>query len=121
MFLRLKGDSVFLLQLAYQAVRISNILYVSDAMRAFENAKGFTILFLPGTAPNSVPGELLNAQQTLSANLNLALIPRSQAASSPSISAGDVVQIFVKKDNKERGKCSSQLSYRQTVRQVLLQ
>lgn len=90
--------------LAHQAVRMSNDLYGSDTLSAFELANGFTKPVVSGTVPNAVTDELIAAQDTLAAKRKLTLILRSKAVSTPSISVGDLVQIYVKRDKEKRGK-----------------
>lgn len=108
-YLRLKAttdDQSNQNHLVYQAVRISNVLYGSDTMSAFEMAKGYTVPIIPGTAPHPVPDEILSAQQNLSAKRKLTLILRSQTQSVPSVSSGDLVQVFIKNGKEKRGKWS---------------
>eukprot|EP00171_Calliarthron_tuberculosum_P001315 IDg1315t1 len=93
--------------LVQRALRISNDLYGNDVMSANELAKGYTRPILTGQVPEIVPNELLEANSKLQAKRKLTLILRSKSTSSPPISIGDTVQVYIKRENEKRGKWSS--------------
>lgn len=110
LWLKAANDTVQDHQLVYQAVRISNQLYGSDTLSAFEMDKGYTVPVTAGTAPNLVPDELISAQQALAAKRKMILILRLKAPSVPAIADGDIVQVYVKSGNEKRGKWLSTTS-----------
>lgn len=90
--------------IAMQAVSISNDLYGSDTVSSYEMTKGFTKQLKSNTQPIPVPDGIITAQETLKAKRKLILILRSHKFDVPSISVGDLVEVFVKKTNEKRGK-----------------
>lgn len=78
-------------------------------------AKGFTSPISSTVFP--IDDQLIDARQTLTAKRNLALIFSSKSATDIHPAPSDVVEIYVKQENKKRGKWSSPktvLSYDRT-------
>lgn len=83
--------------LAYKSVAISNDLYGSDTVSAYELAKGFTKTLERRQSPCPLPQYLRNAHDELVAKRKLNLILRSHATSSPPIQVGDMVHVYIKR------------------------
>lgn len=75
---------------AVHSVRISNDLYVSDVISAYEAAKGDTLPINPHTRPVPVDTELLEAHANVLDRRNLTRRLLSHFL------AGDMVQVYVK-------------------------
>lgn len=84
-FLRLKNanESTPIALLAYQATVISNDLYGSDTVTAFELAKGYTKPIESEKAVVPLPDDLRAAHDELVAKRKLNLILRSHSTSTP--------------------------------------
>lgn len=109
-FLRLKADADtnFDSVLAvYRAVAISNGLYGNDVVSAFEMAKGFTKLNNARPADTIILDDVRMAQEQLRARRKLALIFHSRAVTEVTLSVGDSVEIFQKKDKDKHGRRST--------------
>ena len=89
-----------------QAIRISNDLYGNDVLSAQELAKGYSRPLESGVIPKSLSQDLIDAHQTLLAKRKLTLILRSKTFDEIPIAVGDLVQVFIKKQNQKRGKWS---------------
>jgi len=70
-------------------------------------AKGYTRPVAPGSTPVPVPAEILDAQQKLACKRKLTLIMRSKSVHDYPVSTGDIVQVFIKRQNEKRGSWSS--------------
>ena len=113
-FIRLKNSSPDTSQkiLALRAVRISNDLYGSDVISAYEAAKGYTRPVNSEVPPVPVDAELLEAHANLVARRKLTKILRSHSLSEKDFRPGDLVQVYVKRGKEKRGRW---LSPRQVI------
>lgn len=98
--------------LAIHAVRISNDLYGSDVISAFEAAKGYSRPINPDVPPAPVDAEMLEAHANLVARRKLTKILRSHSLEENEFRTGDLVQIFMKRGHEKRGRW---LSPRQVI------
>ena len=80
--------------LAHQAVIVSNDLYGSDTVSAFELAKGFTKPVDSSVPPFVLRQDLLDANESFMNKRRLNLILRSNVVSPPPIKIGDTVQVY---------------------------
>lgn len=85
------------------AVRISNDLYGTDVISAFEAEKGYRRPVQPDMPPVTVDSELLQAHGNLIARRKLKRILRSNSLSSNDFRVDDLVQIYVKHGKQKRG------------------
>jgi len=76
-------------------------------MSAHELAKGFTRPIITHSRPTILPSEILTAHEKLIAKRKLMQILRSKTVAEPSISVGDIVEVFIKRENEKRGKWTS--------------
>lgn len=103
-FLRLKNaklnvaDSIH----AIRAISITNDLYGSDKLSAFEMGKGFTKPIHADRKPISVDEELRNAHDELMAKTKLTIILRSNVFPKDKFKIGNIVQIFINDGNAKR-------------------
>lgn len=106
-FIRLKADQpdADAATLAQKSIFISNNLYGSDIMSAYEMAHGFTRP-LNGSV-QKIGDDIIDAQNTLEAKRKLTKILRTKSTHDTIISAGDLVEIFIKIGKQKRGKWSS--------------
>lgn len=88
---------------AVRAIRISNDLYRSDTLSAYEMAKGYTKPLSVGQKPIPVDDELRNAHDELIAKRKLTRILRSNVYSSKEFQVGDFVQSFIDDGTSKRG------------------
>lgn len=88
---------------AIRAVRISNILYRSDIISAFEAAKGYVLPISFGSPLVHVDGALVEAHDNLVARRTLTNILRSNNFTLQKISPGDLVQVYMKRGLEKRG------------------
>lgn len=108
-FLRLKSadsktsDSLH----AIRSIRISNDLYGSDTLSAFEMAKGYSKPLVANQRPIQVDAELQAAHDELIAKRKLTLIMRSNTFPSQSFKVGDLVQIYINDGKSKRGSWTS--------------
>lgn len=99
------SDTVCTDQMMIQQVfRVANNLYENDVVSAYELAKGYTLPLTGDRALLSVPTELIEAHNVLKAKRKLNLILRSKAIELPSVSVGDLVDIFVKLNHQKWGR-----------------
>lgn len=89
---------------ALRATIISNDLYGSEVMSAFEAAECFSRPPLPGLKPISVSEKLIASQQELAARRKLIQILRSKALKPSDVKVGDLVQKYVRHSNQRRRK-----------------
>lgn len=83
------------------AFDVSNQLYGSDVMSAYELAHGFT---KPLTDhPMLLPADLYEVHCSLEAKRKLTRILRSKAINNTVVEPGDMVEVFVKQPNNKRG------------------
>lgn len=93
---------------AQQALRISNDLYGSHVLSAFELAKGFS---RPCGAPAiAVLAHLFEVQETLYAKRTLTLILQKKDTHDIPIAIGYLVDLYVRLEGQRRGRLSSPLS-----------
>lgn len=97
---------------ALRAVRVSNDLYGSDVLSAYEADKGYTRPVNPEIPPVPVDEELLEAHANLIARRKLMRILRSHSLSTQDFRVGDLAQIFSKRGKEKRGRW---LSPRQVI------
>ena len=90
-----------------EALRISNDLYGNDVMSSHELAKGYTHPIHPNGPIVVVSDDITAAHETLIAKRKLNLILKSNSIEDIPLSAGDLVQVFIKREMKKRGKWSS--------------
>lgn len=90
--------------LALSAVRISNDLYGSDTLSAFEMAKGYTKPISSDSSCAPVHEEIIRAHDILVAKRKLNKILPSKSTADPKVQPGDLVQVFVRKEKEKRGK-----------------
>ena len=90
--------------LALRAVSISNDLYGSDTLSAFELAKGFTKPVAADSELTPVPADLIYARDQLIAKRKLTLILRSHITADPVVNPGDIVQVYVRTGKEKRGR-----------------
>lgn len=90
--------------LAVRAARISNDLYGSDIMSAYEAANGFARPPAPGEKAIPVYDNLLLAHQELMARSNLTCILRAHSLKPFDFKRGYLVQIYVHHSHEKRGK-----------------
>ena len=90
------------------AIRISNDLYGNTLASAHELAKGYTRP-VSGNKPIPLPDEIRCAHEELVAKRKLNLILKSKSIIELPISVGDIVEIYVKRQNDKRGKWSEPL------------
>lgn len=88
----------------YQYVAISNELYGSDTVSAFELAKGFTKPVETDSVQRILPADVRYAHEELKAKRKLNLILRSHKSSTQPIKTGDMVQVFIKNTYEKRGR-----------------
>lgn len=88
----------------YQDVAISNDIYGSDILLAYELAKGLTKPIEPSESPNPLPDDLRRAHDELVAKRPLNLILRSPSPASPSLQVGDMVLVYRKHSHDKRGR-----------------
>ncbi len=93
------------------ALRISNDLYGNDVISARELAKCYTRPMYSGMPPFEIPTEIVNAHNTLLGKRKLTLILRSKSVQDVSVSGGDLVEIYLKQQNFQRGKWKPVVSY----------
>ena len=91
--------------LAINAIRVSNDLYGNDIASSYELAHGYTRPLL-SSAPTLLPPDIVKAHKDPIAKRKLNLILRSHAIKENRINTGDLVQVFVKKENVKRGSWS---------------
>ena len=96
--------------LIQQAFRISNDLYGSDTVSAYEMAKGYTRPVLSAASPVPLPKELVDAHDALIARRRLTKILKSKSVSDAMFAVGDLVEVFIKKGKEKRGKWSTSKS-----------
>lgn len=84
---------------------ISNQLYGSDVMSAYELSYGFTEPILHHPLP--LPNNLLDAQDLLEAKRKLTRILRFKSRTQSAVTSDDMVEIFIKRPNSKRGSWSS--------------
>ena len=92
---------------AIRSVRMSNDLYGTDTLSAYEMAKGYTKPVIAGQLPIAVDDELQKAHEELIAKRKLTLILRSKVFPADSFKIGDLVQVFIKDGKAKRGSWSS--------------
>ena len=90
--------------LALQEVSISNDLYGSDKLSAFELAKRFTKPIAVDSELAPVPADLIAARDEIIAKRKLTLILRSHVTADPVVDPGDMVQVYVRTGKEKRGK-----------------
>ena len=90
--------------LVHRAVIVSNDLYGSDTVSAFELAKGSTKPIDSSVPPIVLPQDLADAHEALLNKRRLNLILHSNAVSPPPIKTGDTVQVYYKLEKEKRGR-----------------
>ena len=88
--------------ISIRAINISNDLYGNDVLSSFEQAKGYTKP-IGGNTPNTIPKDIIDAQEQLSAKRKLALILRSKATIEENISVGDMIEVYHKTGMNKKG------------------
>lgn len=113
-FIRLRHASpeTLVQVLALRSVRVSNDLYISDVISAYEAAKGYTRPIHPYVSPVPVDRELLEAHSNLVARRKLTRILRLHSLTDQNFRLGDLVQVYQKQGHQKRGKL---LSPRQAI------
>lgn len=101
-FIRLKADKPDMdaSTLVQQSFLISNNLYGSDIMSAYEMAHGFPRP-LNGIV-HEIDDEIIDAQNTLEAKRKLTTILRTKSTQDSVISHGDLVELFIKTGKEKR-------------------
>lgn len=101
-FIRLSNDDIIIDEKVRIALTfdISNQLYGSDVMSAYEMARGFTKPI--AEHPTKLPDELYQTQNVLNAKRKLTRILRSKSPSELTLSPGDLVEIYIRKPNQKR-------------------
>lgn len=84
---------------------MSNDLYCNDIASSQELAKGYNRPVY-GSEVVFIPTDIKEARAVLQAKRKLNKILRRKAIKTPRIRVGDLVQIFLKKQNEKRGKWS---------------
>lgn len=92
---------------AQQALRITNDLYGNDVVSATELAKGYTRPIESGVLQRGLPAYIVSAHDTLVAKRKLTKILRSKTTQDEHVSPGDMVEVFIKRENEKRGKWSA--------------
>lgn len=92
---------------AIRAIHISNDLYGSDTLSAYEMAKGFTKPLCVNHKPIPVDDELRNAHDERIAKRKLTLILRSNVYSTDKFNVGGLVQFFIDDGKSKHGSCTS--------------
>lgn len=87
-----------------QVMHVSNNLYGNDIVSSYELAKGYTIPLTEDRSMLQVPKEKIDAHNVLKAKRKLNLILRAKSVNNPSISIGDLVDVFIKLSHQKRGK-----------------
>lgn len=90
--------------LAIRATQISNDLYMSDVMSAYETAKGLTCPHASGGKPIFVGAEILIDLQEPIVRRKLTRILRSHSLKPSNFKLGDLTQIYVHHNNQKRDK-----------------
>jgi len=90
-----------------ESLRICNDLYGNDVMSSHELAKGYTRPIHSSGPILQIPDEIKAAHDTLIAKRKMNLIMKSHATVDTPVAAGDLVQVFIKKEMEKRGKWSS--------------
>lgn len=91
--------------LAFSAVRISNDMYGSDTLSAFEMCRGITKPIAKFISPVAIPQNLIESHQKIIAKRKLNMILRSKAIDTKMpVKIGDSVQVFVRNAANNRGK-----------------
>lgn len=90
-----------------RAIRISNDLYGSDTLSAFEMKKGFSKPLISSQRPIPVDEELHTAHDELIAKRKLTLIMRTNTFLSAQLKIGDLVQVFLHDGKSKRGSWNS--------------
>lgn len=93
--------------LALRAVRVSNDIYGSDVISAYEAAKGYTRPINSCMPPVPVDHELVEAHSNLVARRKLTRILRSHSLTEHNFRLGDLVEVYQKRGKQKRGKWSS--------------
>ena len=75
-------------------------------MSSHELARGYTRPIVVGSVPHKIPDELNEAHEKLLAKRKLTKMLRSKTFDEPPISIGDMVEIYIKKQNEKRSKWS---------------
>lgn len=84
--------------LVINAIRVSNDLSGNDVASSYEHAHGYTRP-LHSSDPTPLPPDIVEAHKELIAKRKLNLIQQSHAIKENRINTGDLVQVFVKKEN----------------------
>lgn len=87
-------------------MRISNDLYSNDIFSSHDFAKGYTGPVTRSIFPLKVPSQVLDAHDNLLTSRKVNHILCSKAITEENVNAGDIVQIYVKKQFEKRGKWS---------------
>lgn len=87
-----------------QAVRISNDLYGSHILSAFELAKGYSPPIDFRNPPVPITDKIIDAHTILIVKQKLALILRSKKSSPQNFAVSDMVDIWIGLSNEKRGK-----------------
>lgn len=93
--------------LAIRAVWISNDLYRNDVFSSFEPAKGSTRPVDSPSTIRSIPENIIESQDKITAKRKLNRILRSNTLQTHSFKPGDIVQVYLNDDNAKRGAWSS--------------
>lgn len=88
--------------IAVRAVTVSNDLYGNDVLSSFEQAKGYTKP-INGNPPKTIPDDIIEAQENLSAKRKLAMILKSKATIEEYVSVGDMIEVYHKTGMKKKG------------------
>lgn len=88
--------------LVVQALQISNDFYGSDITSAHELAKRYTRLIAADKYPVMISDEIVAARDQLLAKRKLTLILRSKAVTDKHFHVCDLVQVYIKKNEKRR-------------------
>ena len=83
--------------------RVLNKIYGNDVVSLFELAEGYTLPLDEDKYMLEAPRETIEAHSVRMPKRKLDLILRSKAVSTPFISFGDLVDVFVKLSHQKRG------------------
>lgn len=113
-YIRLRHANITTLPAAHsiRSGSVSNDLYGSEILGAFEAAKGYTHPVNSDMAPVPVDKELSEAHINIIVGRKLILILRSHSLKENTFRIGDLVQVFVKRGHGKGGRC---LSPRQVI------
>lgn len=93
--------------LGKQAIRISKDLYGPDVMTLFDLAKSIRNLIDTTQGIQLIIDEIISAHNELSAKIKLTKKLRSHRIQEINVKSGDMVRIYIRRQNDNSGKCSS--------------